>query len=160
MTADNEKTTTSFGRYLQAKRIEKGISLEAVSKETRIRLETLLQIEKEDHQNLPDEVFVRGFLRSYARAVGADGDEAIHRYNSRLAVICQIATSEADLEKSSARFWQRLVFSMVALLCLIALSIYGASQLNHRTVPEVSPEMKKEQAQANFSLKARVFLPV
>mgnify|MGYP001818827409 CR=1 FL=1 len=147
MTTDIEKTTTSFGRYLQAKRIEKGISLEAVSKETRIRMETLLQIEKEEHQNLPDEVFVRGFLRAYARAIGADGDEAMHRYNSRLAVICQIATSEADLEKSSARFWQRLAFCLAAFLCLMVLSIFAASRLDHQTVQEVSPESKNEQKQ-------------
>ena len=62
MTMDNDRISTSFGRYLQAIRIDKGLSLDTVSKETRIRLETLLQIEEEDFKKLPAEVFVKGFL--------------------------------------------------------------------------------------------------
>ncbi|MGD8365135.1 MAG: helix-turn-helix transcriptional regulator, partial [Desulfobacterales bacterium] len=64
MTAESEQTALSFGRYLQSIRVEKGISLKAVSQETRIRLETLHFIEGEDHQHLPDEVYVKGFLRA------------------------------------------------------------------------------------------------
>ena len=55
-------TSLSFGHYLQSIRLEKGISLDEVSKETRIRLENLLLIEKEDHENLPAQTFVKGFL--------------------------------------------------------------------------------------------------
>ena len=54
------KNSLSFGRYLKAIRIEKGISLDEVSEETRIRIDTLRLIEKEDHDRLPSEVFVTG----------------------------------------------------------------------------------------------------
>jgi len=76
---ESDKEPLSFGRYLQDTRLEKKISLEQVSQQTRIGLGNLLLIEQEDHEQLPAEVYVKGFLRSYAKAVGADGDEVIRR---------------------------------------------------------------------------------
>ena len=58
-----DQDSLSFGRYLQAIRLEKKISLEEVSAQTRIGLSSLSMIEQEDIERLPDEVFVKGFLR-------------------------------------------------------------------------------------------------
>ena len=127
MPSFEEKVTLSFGRYLQAIRLEKAISLEMVSKETRIRKDTLALIEEENHNKLPNEVFVKGFIRAYAEAIGADGDEAIRRYNSRLQFNQKIQNSENDLKKSTIKFWPRLILSIGALMCLIFLSVLGVS---------------------------------
>ena len=127
MNTDNDIPSLSFGRYLQSIRIEKGIKLEDVSKETRIRPETLIHIEEENHEQLPDVVFVKGFLRAYAKAVGADGDEAVRRYISRLEVIQKIDTTEVDLKRSSGVFWRRVLLSIGVLFFLIAATLYGVS---------------------------------
>ncbi|MFC1489532.1 helix-turn-helix domain-containing protein, partial [Thermodesulfobacteriota bacterium] len=76
------KNSLSIGRYLKTIRREKGISLKEVSRKTKIGVDTLLLIEKEDHEGLPGEVFVKGFLRAYAKAVGVDDDVVIQRYLS------------------------------------------------------------------------------
>ncbi|MEN8691508.1 MAG: RodZ domain-containing protein [Desulfobacterales bacterium] len=143
MTAESEKTALSFGRYLQSIRVEKGISLKAVSQETRIRLETLHYIEAEDHQHLPDEVYVKGFLRAYAKAIGADGDEAVQHYISRLAVKRKIALSEAALYRTGGAFWRRLLLSIAAVICLIAATLYAVSAWREHHMPKeaVSTEM-------------------
>jgi cytoskeletal protein RodZ len=127
MTTETEKTSLSFGRYLQSIRIEKGISLEDVSRETRIRRDALIHIEEEDHEKLPDIVFVKGFLRAYAKAIGADGDEAVSRYISRLEVMQRITTSDLDLERTGGVFWRRFLLSIGALFCLIAVTLYAVS---------------------------------
>jgi len=125
MTTD--KKSLSFGRYLQDIRLSKGISLETVAEETRIRIDTLLLIEGENHDKLPDEVFVKGFLRAFAKAIGADGDEAVRRYQIRLKVVQKLAKSETDLKIAAGKFWGRLLFCIVALLCLIFLSVFALS---------------------------------
>jgi cytoskeletal protein RodZ len=125
MAKNGEKSAHSFGRYLQAIRIEKGVSLETVSEETKIRLETLIQIEEEDHAGLPNETFVKGFLRAYARAIGADGNEAVRRYQSRLGVIQKIAASDAGVKQTGRRFWTRLFLAIGGMACLIAAAIGG-----------------------------------
>ena len=148
MTAESEQTALSFGRYLQSIRVEKGISLKAVSHETRIRLETLHFIEAEDHRHLPDEVYVKGFLRAYAKAIGADGDEAVQRYISRLAVKRKIALSEAALFRTGGAFWRRLLLSLAAVLCLIAVTLYAVSAWREHNMPEeaVSTETAEPSA--------------
>ena len=93
-----EKESFSFGRYLQSVRQEKKISLEKVSEETRIGMGILQIIEKEDLEALPAEVFVRGFLRSFARAVGADAGEAVWLYQARLNMEHTLADAGAFRE--------------------------------------------------------------
>ncbi|MCP4370223.1 MAG: DUF4115 domain-containing protein [Deltaproteobacteria bacterium] len=122
-----DKKLLSFGRYLQDIRLSKGISLETVAEQTRITIANLLLIEEENHDKLPDEVFVKGFLRAFAKAIGADGDEAVRRYQLRLKVIQKLAKSEADLKMPAGKFWRRILYCVVALLCLIFLSVYALS---------------------------------
>ena len=74
---NTETGRISFGRYLKSRRLEKGISLKVVAGETRIGLNTLQLIENEDLGKLPAEVFTKGFLRAYAKVIGADGEEAV-----------------------------------------------------------------------------------
>lgn len=139
MTQAADKGSDSFGQYLQAIRTEKRISLETVSEETRIRLETLQQIEEEDHSNLPDEVFVKGFLRAYAKAIGADGDEALRRYQRRLSVHRKVAQSEAALLGSRKKFWTRLMLALAALALLIVGSIFAISLVPEQSPPPPAP---------------------
>jgi len=128
---DDDKESLSFGRYLQAIRLEKKISLEQVAAQTRVGLGNLLLVEQEDHEQLPAEVFVKGFLRSYAAAVGADGDEAVRRYESRLDVVQKIAESETIDGKSQTRPWRKLLVALGLLVCIIAASVVVISLLRH-----------------------------
>ncbi|MBW2569130.1 MAG: helix-turn-helix domain-containing protein [Deltaproteobacteria bacterium] len=122
----------SFGRYLKAKRIEKGITLEEVSRETRIRMDNLLLIEKEEHDKLPAEVFMRGFLRAYAKAIDADEEEAVRRYVSSLHVSRKIARSEADFVRLSTKSWAHLFMFLGMLVCIIAVSVFMMSAIHGR----------------------------
>ena len=121
------KNPLSFGHYLKAIRVKKGISLDEVSEETRIRIDTLRLIEKEDHDRLPSEVFVKGFLRAYAEAVGIDGGEAVTRYTSSINAYQATARSETDFAKLSTRFWPHLLLSLGAMICIITLSVFAMS---------------------------------
>jgi cytoskeleton protein RodZ len=121
------KNYLSFGRYLKNIRLERGIHLDTVSKETRIGLYNLALIENEDHENLPAEVFVKGFLRAYAKAIGADSDRTLALYLSSVHSYKESARFEAELIKSGTTFWPRLLLSLGALVCLMTLSVLGAS---------------------------------
>lgn len=128
---ESDKEPLSFGRYLQAIRLEKKISLEHVSKQTRIGLGNLLLIEQEDHERLPAKVYVKGFLRAYAAAIGADGDEAIRRYESRLDVVEKISESESSGKTVAPKMWWKLLFSLVLLIGIIGISVFAILFLQH-----------------------------
>jgi cytoskeletal protein RodZ len=113
--------------------------LEEVSEETRIGMVNLQHIEKEDLEALPAEVFVRGFLRSFARAVGADEEEAVRLYDARLNMEHALADAGSFSGRSSIKFWRYLVLSVAALLSVMALSIYGVSYFQRQDhMPETA----------------------
>lgn len=67
----------SIGQSLRKARENRGISLEEVSKATKIRTEYLVALEGDDFERLPNNVFSRGFVRAYAEVVGLDPEAAV-----------------------------------------------------------------------------------
>ncbi len=70
----------SLGDYLKQGREKKGLSLEHIASQTRIQEHHLLALEAEDFSSLPAKVFVKGFVRSYAKILGLDEEEALQRF--------------------------------------------------------------------------------
>lgn len=64
---------SQLGAYLQEKRQEQGKSLEEISLQTYIRAQLLKAVEAGDTSDLPQPIFVQGFIRRYADALGLDG---------------------------------------------------------------------------------------
>ena len=113
----------SFGQYLKSARLQRGIELEVISKETRVGMENLRHIESEAHDLLPAVAFVKGFIRAYAQALGVDAEDVVRRYEASLKSEKTLAKGEAELVRMNQRFWPRLLTSLVFLVILMALSI-------------------------------------
>ena len=69
-----------LGDYLKQAREKKGVSLEHISSQTRIQEYHLQALESEDFAKLPAKVFAKGFVRSYAKALGLDEEEVLQRF--------------------------------------------------------------------------------
>jgi len=145
----NHKQMPSFGRYLKNVRIDKGISLKQISNDTRIGMGSLLAIEREDHDRLPAEVFVKGFIRGYAKSIGADPDEAVRRYQLSRRIFQETVRTEADLIKSSVNFWPRLLVSLGMLFTIMSLSVLTMS------LPHTNDVIKETRAPRAISKKAQ-----
>src|SRR5215212_6769417 len=63
--------------WLRAGRVQRGMSLDDVARVTKIQPRILERLEAGKLDGLPAEVFVRGFIRSFARCVGLDEREAL-----------------------------------------------------------------------------------
>jgi len=113
--------------------LEKQISLEEVSTLTRIGLPSLLTIEQEDIERLPDEVFAKGFIRSFAWAIGADGDDAVRRYELYLDAARKIPGSEDLLGTTARQRLRKLSASVVLLTGILALSIFGRAHFQNQS---------------------------
>jgi len=119
-----DPSSMSFGRYLKAIRIQKRIPIEAVADEIRIGLWQLSLIEAEDHDQLPDEVYVKGILRAYAKCIGVDADDIVDRYIINRSVFHQSQKEESELLNSGKKALSRLVLSLGLLTIIVVLSIY------------------------------------
>jgi len=63
-----------IGRHLEQRRKERGLTLDEVEQATKIRKRYLTGLEREDYAMLPDAVYARGFLKTYANYLGLDGE--------------------------------------------------------------------------------------
>ena len=70
----------SVGEFFRQVREAKGLTVDEVSSKTRIRSDFVKALEDGNFAKLPDQVFARGFVRSYARSLGLDEEDAIHRF--------------------------------------------------------------------------------
>ena len=55
----------------------RNIGLDDVAYSTKIHLKYLKALESDDLEHLPGKTFAKGFVGSYARAIGLDADEAL-----------------------------------------------------------------------------------
>ncbi|NWG22020.1 MAG: helix-turn-helix domain-containing protein [Chloroflexi bacterium] len=69
-----------LGEQLRAARESQGISLSQAAAETRILQRYIVALEDGDYQNLPGDVYIRGFIRNYAAFLGLSADELIECY--------------------------------------------------------------------------------
>src|SRR5262245_12596914 len=74
-----------IGTTLRDARENRGLSIDAVARTTKINAGVLRAIELNAFERLPAEVFTRGFLRAYAREVGVDPDDTVREYAAELA---------------------------------------------------------------------------
>ena len=72
-----------IGQTLEKARKEKGLSLDEVEHATKIRKRYLAGLEREDFGALPDAVYARGFLKTYANYLGLDGEELSRELRDR-----------------------------------------------------------------------------
>jgi len=70
----------TLGAYLKNARETRGLDLRDAAQQTRISLQYLKALEAEDFSKLPGEVFVKGFLKNYARFLKLDEAEVLKRY--------------------------------------------------------------------------------
>ncbi len=73
-----------LGERFRAAREARGLSLSDVSEQIRIRSLYLAAIEDENWDAIGAPVYVRGFLRTYARFLGLDSEEAVAAFNATL----------------------------------------------------------------------------
>jgi hypothetical protein len=124
-----------MGTYLQEVRRKAGLSLETVASITLIPLRLLRAIEAGDLDALPEPIYIRGFLKQFADALGLPGGEFARSFPT---------TSEIKAAQK-----RRRVFSLPSLqlrplhlyflyLVLVALSVQGISYALKQQIQEMS----------------------
>jgi flagellar biosynthesis protein FlhG len=77
------RPTPESGADLRDERQRLRLAIETIAEKTKIRRAYLQAIEEERFGDLPAAVFVRGFLREYARCLGLSGEDVARNYMKR-----------------------------------------------------------------------------
>src|SRR4029453_603285 len=106
---DLREQMKDFGQQLRAERERQSLLLGQVSGTIRVREQYLDAIERHDWDALPEPVFTRGYIQSYARFLHMDENLFLKAYARvlRIAQAAQPSTPEAEEEAAKA-FLERL----------------------------------------------------
>jgi cytoskeletal protein RodZ len=101
------------------------MSVAEVSRATRIPTAAIERIEADHFDDLPGEVFTRGFLKAYATAVGLGAEDVLARYTAaRRSVSVEPLPLATPVSRSgSRRFGVAIAFVLLLVLFTLALSI-------------------------------------
>lgn len=75
-----------IGSSLREARVRQDLDFPELEERTKIRPKYLRALEDERFDQLPAPTYVKGFLRSYAEALGLDGQPFVDEYSSRFTV--------------------------------------------------------------------------
>lgn len=79
-----ENGPETVGDILRAARERHNLELQAVADQLHLRPSIIRAIEEGDYQSLPGELFLKGYVRSYARLTDQDGDDLVMRLDREL----------------------------------------------------------------------------
>ncbi|MBD2035735.1 helix-turn-helix domain-containing protein [Leptolyngbya sp. FACHB-321] len=122
-----------LGAYLQQVRQKERISLETVAKKTLIPVRLLAALEIGNTKQLPEPVYIQGFIRRYADAIGIDGAELANAFP---------AQTDLRAPKPSWRGTVQAQLRPLHLYCLYTVLVVGAVSglsylLNRSSTPQI-----------------------
>jgi cytoskeletal protein RodZ len=126
----------SIGAFLRREREVRQVSLEELVQITRVPLRMLQRIEDDRFDELPGEVFARGFLRSYARALNLDAEGVLSQYEGGRKVEAKVPApllSSVHAPERGRRFGIAIALVILVILFTLALSI--VLNARHRNTP-------------------------
>ena len=146
----------SVGRFLREKREERRMSIAEIARATRMPASSVERIEADQFDELPGEVFVRGFLKSYAQAVGVQADDVLARYTAsrRVAWVTPLPMPTASRPARGRRVGVAIAFVLLLILFTLALSIVHKPRGND--MPQELSQRSVEPAAAIESITAPV----
>ncbi len=116
-----KKMSLTLGEKLRQAREERGISISEVAEQTRISPHYLDLIENDDYRTLPGGIFNKGFVKSYAKYVGIDEQEALQDYTSLVATQEGIPSDDPKTYKPEVLTDDRNSSSMLPTIIFAAI---------------------------------------
>ncbi len=147
---------SGIGAILKAEREKSGLSHDQVAQITKLRRHYIEALENEEWDNLPAPVFIKGFIRSYAQALGLDETKIFDLYKKIGPVGEAPPTPLVEPKKSKKRRVVIIISLLVAVAAIISLWIGYSdrtpSSQNREILLETQKQTtKKEQPAASRS---------
>ena len=146
----------NIGSILKENRKEQGKTLQEINEQTRITLEHLRLLEKNDYTFLP-ETYVKSFIKNYALTLGLDADDLVVRYTQNQEEkkrLKEELESKVEIETGprpssstqKAIEWALGVGVFILLISLIIVYVQFKSQIHAQPAEPLQNFLKRESA--------------
>lgn len=113
----------TIGETLKRARKKMGLELDDVVRSTKIAKMFLIALENDDISSLPQGVYTRNFLRTYARFLKLDEDILTAEYHDQYSIKPQFVTQQEQTKLDNQRFVRRRNKRLMALAIGIAVPV-------------------------------------
>jgi cytoskeletal protein RodZ len=152
----------SIGQTLMAAREAAGLSIDDVSRVTRVRGQLIRQIEHDDFSSCGGQIYARGHIRNLANAVGIDAAPLVAEFDrSTSAVAPQLQhimeRGEIVAPDRSSPNWTGAMFVAAVVLFIIAVAMLtngGAPPADDSPIVAESPQVEAPVASPSPTAKA------
>ena len=122
---------SALGDEFRSAREARGLALSDVAEQIHIRSVYLSAIENEDWSSIGAPVYVRGFIRTYARFLGLDGEAGVAAYNAAVPVEkpAPAVARDAERERPGLSIWA--IAGIALALILVAFAGYEWFSYSH-----------------------------
>ena len=130
----------NFGSYIKHERELRGVPLEEIARITKIHIRFLQALEDNKFDELPGEVFIKGYIRSYANIIGSDVDEMLNSYEESIGN--KLIEKGLNSQSKSSITVKKYLGFVIAGLSILALLFFTKSLIldkNNSTVKIVKP---------------------
>lgn len=131
------------GKFLKKEREMRNISLEEISKVTKIREHHLKAIEEDRYELLPHTLYVKGYLNVYARYLALDPKDIVLHYQNYLASLAPpepiLLQQQVAAPKKRVRSWFFFSLIFTSLLFMTIFIFYPAQQLTEKKPKPILP---------------------
>ena len=132
------------GERLRRARIEKGLELTDLARETRVPLRHLAAIENDAHDSLPALTYSIGFVKTFARFVGLSPEEMAAQFKAETSKVAHVPQTMPLEPLDESRVPPRgvVVATLIAALMVIAaIWAFGNGMFEREPMPPVPAEV-------------------
>ncbi len=132
----------NFGSYLKHERELRGVPLEEISGATKIHIRFLKALEENSFDELPGEVFIKGYIRSYANTIGSDVEEILNVYKESVELNNQ---ENSPVETSLFNTQPKTLLANGLLILVVAGLLFGLGVLIKNVIGDSSGKAKEKK---------------
>ena len=144
----------NFGSYLKHERELRGVSLEEISGATKIHIRFLQALEENKFDELPGEVFVKGYIRSYVNIIGSDVEEVLNIYKECIGNNIENSLDSVTPSNTSAKtFLGFALIGLIVLALIFGVRFLMSSKNNPPVINVVLDEKRSLKPSAELPIK-------
>jgi len=140
----SEEKSLTVGQYLRKEREGKGISLADVAKVTRITLQNLEALERDEFHAFPAPFFARGFLRTYALHLGLDPNKILAMFEAQTEV--SLPAPKVPEALPSARL-QPLIYYLLIVGVIVVAAGLGYFHFSKAPIQSLPPSADRSTSE-------------
>ena len=147
---ETNSRTKVYGAKLKSARVSLQKSIDEIAAELNLHKNVIESIEEMDEDNLPNSVFVKGYIRTYAKCVQIDSEELIKDFSDvdETEVIIEIAKSKG---KNDFTFEPNLKLSLAVIAIIVLLLVVFSFTDTEKKVQDDAAEVATDVEQTDIN---------